>query len=219
MDFDTVNKRTKWAMDFIIKKEHLSNVKLAEKMDISPGTINSYRNMSTTPNIEFISKFCELFKFSLLWFVQGMGWPFADAWKTHPDSKGPTPIPPPPDIPGLFGPEADAPFIPLRERYPERYPLEQASAPGAGVDPVIQAMSDIKDIFASEDPILIPAIQANLSAFKRSLLRERQFAQLINENKELQGSIADLQTQVNSLRLQVDRLTASPTTAAQQEAG
>lgn len=54
-----------------------------------------------------------MFSFSLLWFVEGMGWPFKDAWKIAPESKGPRPVIKPPDIPGLFGPDADAVFIPL----------------------------------------------------------------------------------------------------------
>jgi hypothetical protein len=36
---------------------------------------------------------------------------------------------------------------------------------------------------------LIAAIQANLNAFKRALLRERQFAQVIDENKDLRSRI------------------------------
>ncbi len=65
--------------------------------------------------------------------------------------------------------------------------------PDSGIDPVIQAMSDIKDIFNSGDPILVPAIQANLSAFKRALLREQQFIQVMEENKELKERIARLE--------------------------
>jgi len=114
MAVETLNQRTKWAIDYVIKREHLSNIKLAAAMGSSSGAINSYRRMTTLPNIEFILKFCELFQFSLLWFAEGIGYPFKDAWITHPESKGPKPVPKPPDIPGLFGPEADAPFVPLR---------------------------------------------------------------------------------------------------------
>jgi len=87
------------------------------------------------------------------------------------------------------------------EEYIVNTPLRPAAAnvPGPkpndnGIDPVIRAMSDIKDIFDSGDPILIPAIQANLSAFKRALLREQQFVQVMRENKELKERIARLET-------------------------
>jgi len=125
MGLDSIKIRTNWAIIYIIEKEHLSNIKLAKKMGFAQGTINSYRRMTTEPSIDFILKFCELFHFSLLWFVEGIGYPFQDAWETHPESKGPKPHPKTPDYPGLFGPEADEPFIPLRERFPERYgPIE-----------------------------------------------------------------------------------------------
>ncbi len=127
MSLDTLKDRTKWAIDYVIEKERLSNVKLGQMMDIAPGTINSYRTMSTIPNIEFILKFCELFKFSLLWFADGIGYPFKEAWKEHPESKGPNPIPKPQDIAGLFGPEAEKEFIPLREEFPERYSATEVS--------------------------------------------------------------------------------------------
>jgi len=78
-----------------------------------------------------------------------------------------------------------------------------------GINPSIQAMSDIKEIFDSGDPILIPAIQANLNAFKRALLREHQFAQVIQENKELKERIAKLEKiieRIPELEVKIERL-------------
>lgn len=80
---------------------------------------------------------------------------------------------------------------------------------GSGIEPSLQAMSDIKEIFDSGDPILIPAIQANLNAFKRALLRERQFAQVIDENKDLRSRIVKLEDLCKSLQAKVNRLTAT----------
>jgi len=80
-----------------------------------------------------------------------------------------------------------------------------------GIDPVIQAMSDIKDIFASGDPILIPAIQANLNAFKRALLREQQFLQVMQENKELKERISRLEAlcdRIPELEVRIESLQA-----------
>jgi len=69
-----------------------------------------------------------------------------------------------------------------------------------GIDPCIQAMADIKEIFESEDPILIPAIQANLHAFKRALQRERQFEQILKENEELKNRITNLEKLYTDLK-------------------
>ncbi len=80
--------------------------------------------------------------------------------------------------------------------------------PPPGVDPAIQAMSDIKEIFASGDPILIPAIQANLHAFKRALLRERQFEQILRENEELKQRILKLEALCAELKDKFELLQA-----------
>ncbi|PIP07537.1 MAG: hypothetical protein COX51_06400 [Syntrophobacteraceae bacterium CG23_combo_of_CG06-09_8_20_14_all_50_8] len=110
MGVDTIKKRTKWAIDYVVRKEHLSNIKLAEKMGIAAGTINTYRRMATVPNIEFILKFCKIFNFSQPWFILGIGYPFLKAWETHPESKGPTLLSKLPDLTVLFGPDEKAPF-------------------------------------------------------------------------------------------------------------
>lgn len=69
-----------------------------------------------------------------------------------------------------------------------------------GIDPAVQAMSDIKEIFDSGDPILVPAIQFNLHAFKRALLRERQFDQVLKENEELKDRISKLELLYDDLK-------------------
>lgn len=113
MEFSTINNRTKWAINYIIKKEHLSNIKLAEKMSYSPGAINSYRTGQTIPPIEFVLKFCELFEFSLLWFIEGWGWPFKGAWVTHPESKGPNIKTSEPNYSEVYSQEIDKPMVML----------------------------------------------------------------------------------------------------------
>lgn len=149
---DTIKKRTKWAIDYIVKAKHLSNIKLAEEMQVATGTINSYRRMTTVPNIEFILQFCELYEFSILWFAEGLGYPFKDAWKTNPESKGPKLLSRPPDYPGLFGPDSDAPFITLRNRYPDRYNKDSEGAAFVG-DEVLPA-----------DFVFVRQISGNISA-------------------------------------------------------
>lgn len=124
MGVETLKERTKWAIDYIVKKEHLSNVKLAKRMEIAAGTINTYRRMVTVPNIEFVIKFCEMFHFSLLWFIQGIGYPFPVAWETNPESKGPALCAKPEDIVGLFGPNSGTGSVPAKN--PEVYSKESS---------------------------------------------------------------------------------------------
>lgn len=98
----------------------------------------------------------------------------------------------------------------LSDNIQNPYPVaSQSGSNDAGIEPSLQAMSDIKEIFDSGDPILIPAIQANLNAFKRALLRERQIAQVLEENKNLIFRMAKLENLCKSLKVQVNRLTAT----------
>jgi hypothetical protein len=98
----------------------------------------------------------------------------------------------------------------INEDMQKTYPNSSAlTSNDSIVEPSLQAMSDIKEIFDSGDPILIPAIQANLNAFKRALLRERQIAQVLEENKNLISRMAKLEILCKSLKVKVNRLTAT----------
>ena len=54
MSVNTLKERAKWAINYIVRKEHLSNIKLGRQMGFAAGTINSYRRMTTDPSIEFL---------------------------------------------------------------------------------------------------------------------------------------------------------------------
>lgn len=70
-------------------------------------------------------------------------------------------------------------------------PIPENTQPG--IDSAIQAMADIKEIIDSGDPVLVPAIKANLHAFKRALYRERQIVQILEENKDLKKRMQNLE--------------------------
>ena len=98
-------------------------------------------------------------------------------------------------------------IIPVAPPPAQRTEIPMPDFGAVGVDPFIQAMSDIKEIFDSGDPILIPAIQANLNAFKRALLREKQFAQILKENRELNDRIAKQDDRILELEKKINYLT------------
>lgn len=77
-----------------------------------------------------------------------------------------------------------------------------------GIDPYLQAIADVKEIFDSEDPILIPAIQANLHAFKRAVKREQQFSQILKENEDLRSRMSSLEANLKSISSQFENLQA-----------
>ncbi len=94
-------------------------------------------------------------------------------------------------------------------RHPAAALMPSPDSGPPGVDPAVQAMADIKEIFDSRDPILVPAIQANLNAFKRALQREKQFNQVLQENKEIKALLDSLKAQFLELSKEVNRLKAT----------
>ena len=189
-----LTERVAWAIKIIATDSDLdkgiTDVALAKILGTNKDTLAVYRQEGGLLKGEVIDNLVARYNFSPQWLFKGQGEPFPGARAKYPDVCGPD----------------SAPIY------------NNDTLPAAlGIDPAIQAMSDIKDIFASGDPVLIPAIQANINAFKRALQRERQFSQLINENRKLNESITDLRAQVEELRRQVDRLTAIPSTAIAQD--
>ncbi len=179
---EDLRRRARWAINYAADAHDLTNETMAKAVDATVGTIANYRSMNTSPKVDFIKKFCGKFHFDEIWFLKGQGEPFPGARAKYPEVCGPAYQPPQPP-PGAIPPPP----------HPAASILPAPDYGDTGIDPVIQAMSDIKDIFNSGDPILIPAIQANLNAFKRALLREQQFAQVIQENRELKERIAKLE--------------------------
>ncbi|NPU84410.1 MAG: helix-turn-helix domain-containing protein [Syntrophaceae bacterium] len=184
------------------------------------------RNRSTIANIEggiielspkIRREICDAFKVREDWILTGEGEIFVDGDMSS-------------DISGTRQVQDEQETSKNSFADPPRHPaavlIPSPDTSQTFIDPALQAMSDIKDIFDSGDPILIPAIQANLNAFKRALLRERQFAQVIQENKELKerllklealcmdipklkNKIQELEKKNSSLQKEVNRLKAT----------
>ncbi len=66
--------------------------------------------------------------------------------------------------------------------------------------------------------IFTQALRSNIEAFHHAITSESQLAEFSGIINKQSTQIASLQSQIDDLRRQVDRLTASPTTAAQQKA-
>lgn len=66
-------------------------------------------------------------------------------------------------------------------------------------DPFAQAVSGLREIFDSRDPILIPAIQANIRAFQVSARRERQLTQQNEKIRKLEDECEDLKNRLADL--------------------
>jgi len=207
VDVSTLKGRTRWAIDFIIKKDRLSNSKLGEMMELATGTINNYRRMLTIPNIEFVLKFCELFKFSILWFVQGTGYPFAGAKESHPESKGPFEHPRPPDMPGLFGPDADKPFVPLKrvEIITRGDADQQAGAPEFSIAEDLTLAAKVLESRTH----YATALHLNIRSFAGAVKDATALNNVLARLEDLESKVDTLQAENKALRTEVNRLKAT----------
>jgi transcriptional regulator with XRE-family HTH domain len=82
--------RTRWAINFIAKKEKLSNPKIGKIIGVKADTVNAYRSKLANPKVDFIIKFCDTFGIDLLWFTKGYGEPFPGAKAKHPEVCSPS---------------------------------------------------------------------------------------------------------------------------------
>lgn len=77
----------------------------------------------------------------------------------------------------------------------------------ADVDEFGRAVAGLKEIFDSRDPVLIPAIQANIHAFQRSVRQERQIQQQADEITALKKENSNTRALIEAIE---KRLPAPP---------
>jgi hypothetical protein len=80
-----LKERTKWALDYVSQKNRVSNTKIGNRLGFTNDTINSYRAKLANPKVDFIIKFCDEFRFDLIWFTKGDGEPFPGASVNYPE--------------------------------------------------------------------------------------------------------------------------------------
>lgn len=80
-----LKERTKWIIEYVIKREKLSNYKLGKILGVKPDTVKSYRSKLANPKIDFIVTLCDRFGIDLFWFAKGEGEPFAGAMSRFPE--------------------------------------------------------------------------------------------------------------------------------------
>lgn len=79
-----------------------------------------------------------------------------------------------------------------------------------GADEFGIAVAGLKEIFDSRDPVLLPAIQANIRAFQISVRRERQIQQQQTEIDELKEECGDLRKRLAALEKHIKEKKDAP---------
>ncbi len=81
----TLSERISWLVNDVVRRNKLSNSKLAAIMSVGKRTITNYRGMHMTPDMLFIKNMGELFGANVVWVHTGKGEPYNDF-----DAPGPT---------------------------------------------------------------------------------------------------------------------------------
>ena len=200
----TLRDRVAWAITIIKDDKRIgkdiTDIDLAQLLGISERTLNTYKQGGGSLKSTAVEGLIAHYEFDVMWLYHGQGEPFPGArGMGYKDVCGPEP-----DHPLIYHEGAASGPVP----HPAAAIMPSPAYSDNGIDPALQAMHDIQYIFNSGDPILVPAIQANLNAFKRALLREQQFAQVMQENKELKERIAKLEAVCDEFRGKLNALEA-----------
>ncbi len=186
-DLEDAKERVRWAINYVITVNNLSNEKLAKELEFNVGVISSYRVKKTLPGIDFFLRFTNKYSFSIDWFLHGEGEPFPGARQRYPEACGM-------EMPPIY--DKDNMPTPAAETY--KINIEEA-------------MGKTYKVLSSGTAYAV-ALYMNVQSFSSA----------VDAAKELhtcQDRITNLESQVNALSRQVDRLSSSPTTAVQQEVG
>lgn len=73
-------------------------------------------------------------------------------------------------------------------------------------NPYLQPMAMLSEILASQDPVLVPAIQANLRAFQIAIRREQQLSGQLNQLTEQSKKIKELKEECDEFKEKNDEL-------------
>jgi hypothetical protein len=158
-----------WAIKIIKTDKSLDvgikDIDLAKILGTNKDTLAAYRNKKGLLKGIVIERLVSVYNFNPMWLLKGTGEPFPGARINYPE---------------VCGPEEGMPLYNKVE--PQGiYPAEPGVEYGGGVDDFGKAAAGLKEIFDSRDPVLIPAIQANIHAFQISVRRERQIQQQADE--------------------------------------
>ncbi|MGD0020788.1 MAG: hypothetical protein ABSC54_00650 [Smithellaceae bacterium] len=86
---EELKTRTRWAVNYVCRRDNLTNKTLADLLKMNTSNISQYRSKKIRPSAEFMEAFCKQFGFNEAWFLSGVGEPFPGAFKDHPEICGP----------------------------------------------------------------------------------------------------------------------------------
>lgn len=205
---DSLTERVAWAITTIKKDPALdrgiSNINLGKKLGTNKDTLADYIKRRGLLKSEVVEKIVLIYKFNPLWLFSGKGEPFPGARLKYPDVCGPEEV--------------------SQETAGKKNALYNSEEPAAlhvaktraeyiaGVDDFGKAVDGLREIFDSHDPVLIPAIQANIHIFQISVRREHHIQQQSDEITALKKENTNINTRLEAIEKRLAQTTEAENT-------
>ncbi len=161
-----IGKRIKWLRGALTRHD------FGSRIGVGKTSIQNYETGDRTPKGDVLQALQKEFSVSIDWLLTGRGEPYvreADAGGF--EDGGVEGL----DGEGLNGPTGEYEIEGRKFRVSD---FERQYAPQAVSDPFTRAISAVREIFDSGDPVLIHVLQANLHAFQHSARQSRQIRDL-----------------------------------------
>lgn len=219
---------------FTFYREHILGLKstpgretLAKKSTVSIKTIERWESKikDNYPNVDNLIKIIKVYPekyINLNWLIEGKGEPFPNAREEYPEVCEEVPVnkdikPSPVTLPGstrrLRIRDDDGLYGKTQRHKKEGVDLDVTEYAARGQEVSLEegydfgrASNGLREIYDSQDPIVIPAIEANIRAFTLSVRRERQNQHQAQEIKELKDECDILKEEVEELKKAVMEL-------------
>jgi len=181
-----INKRTRWAIEYVCRMHRLTNETLAPFMGVHRGTVSNYRTMRTTPRADFIKHLCEQFDINEKWLTGGKGEPFPGARQKYPDICGP-------------------------EEYVPQEPKVVAVNEGISAYNEINTIKISEDltlaaaVLESDTPYAV-ALHLNIRSFARAVDADTQLSKIELRIDNLENKVNDLTDENRLLRERLDKV-------------
>lgn len=186
LDLKKIGNRIFYVRDIL----KLNQVEFAKKVGISKSNISNIENHKYEPSYQTLGKIVEKCGISSLWLLTCKGPPLEHTQDVSLS------------LAAVYGENdgrravvdhvasGEAPFSTL---------VNPTSVEGAGIDPFAEAVSGLKEIFESNDRVLVPAIEANIRAFRIAVRRGRTISAQAGKIESLENDIKDLKVRLKTL--------------------
>ena len=168
----------------------LSQSDFGAQIGVSQSAVQNYES-GQIPKGDVLQRIHQNFKVSIDWLLTGEGNPSIEKERYGGFKTGGIKLQ---DGEGLWGKtrhrEVEGSHLTITEFKPKE---------GQAQGPLLAAITGLSEIFDSNDPILIPTIQAKIHAFQLSARREHNNAQQAHQIKALQDECDELKKRIDTL--------------------